>query len=693
VSLTKSPVTRRKQTPAQRARQRRDPAVGLPTQPPRAERDLGALNLSLPQGNYLIGPRLMPIGTREDTMEGASQVTLTANDPDGGIVRLLGTDAQRLSDGVRIDLDGIVYVLTAVQAAGDLSLTLVFEDEVAWRLRRYSRYLSADRASTTRAEFILSLVDEASRSPSLPMRAFIPELTDRQPILIPKVAKASAASGITRTTKTRNLLPAKKTATRRSPAATVRAGHPGRSQGTGVVSVKVKGAKATAAQVQVIGGALAAAKALGASRRVMIAVVMCMTVESDCLILLHGDNVRNDTIGAFQQGPEFIAPANVKDIAKATAAFLLGGDANVGGTDHSKKGWKQIAGSVASAPGDLGATIARVQIGPPGSAYNAYLTEATSTVDTFLGGSAVFSGATAAGAGSSVPVPYLFERGTRDGSTRKNSWDCSGDLAAEVRFRRWACLNTLNFVSDDELIAAAPSLQITGDEPWLLAPPTWDWGAARINATVTLRVLSDRWGVLPGAVVYLSGQGAVDGRYLVLSVRDDLYSPESEIVLTRPIEKAAEPPQQTTTTGGGGGLTGTAGSGTADAYFAAAKAISDAHGPYLYGGGHGPNLQGLTATSNGGLDCSSSTCLALFNAGLFKGSHAIVSGDFGQWGQPGEGQTFTIWYSGGHVYTKFKGQYAGYEFNTGGHSGDRGPRLLKQSRPTAGMLPRHYPGL
>jgi hypothetical protein len=70
-----------------------------------------------------------------------------------------------------------------------------------------------------------------------------------------------------------------------------------------------------------------------------------------------------------------------------------------------------------------------------------------------------------------------------------------------------------------------------------------------------------------------------------------------------------------------------------------------------------------------------------------------VSGDFGQWGQPGEGQTFTIWYSGGHVYTKFKGQYAGYEFNTGGHSGDRGPRLLKQSRPTAGMLPRHYPGL
>jgi hypothetical protein len=178
VSLTKSPVTRRKQTPAQRARQRRDPAVGLPTQPPRAERDLGALNLSLPQGNYLIGPRLMPIGTREDTMEGASQVTLTANDPDGGIVRLLGTDAQRLSDGVRIDLDGIVYVLTAVQAAGDLSLTLVFEDEVAWRLRRYSRYLSADRASTS--DRMNSAIASRSSSRRSPRRRPRPESPGRR---------------------------------------------------------------------------------------------------------------------------------------------------------------------------------------------------------------------------------------------------------------------------------------------------------------------------------------------------------------------------------------------------------------------------------------------------------------------------------------------------------------------------------
>jgi murein DD-endopeptidase MepM/ murein hydrolase activator NlpD len=618
-----------KQTPAQLARQRRDPAVGLPPQPPKTERDLDNLNLRLPQGNYLLGPRLLPQGAREDTMEGASQVTLTANDPDGAIVKLLGSDAQRLSDGVRVELDGISYVLSGVQASEDLSLSMTFEDEVAWRLRRYSKYLSKDRASTTRAEFVKLMVDEASRPPSLPMRAFIPELTDKQPVLTPK-GSAPASSGS-------DLLPAKRTSTSKSPAALVKAGQPARAQGTGVVSIKVKRKPAKALQIKVINDALNAAKALGASRRVMIAVVMCVTQESNAG--LDAGTTGNDDAGYFQQGREWISLANTKDAGAGAKAFLLGPDANVGGTGGTK-GWKQRHGSVKSAPGDLEAAIKAVQISVGG--YGQWEAEATATVDAYLGGSAVFSSSTTAGSGSTVPVPFLFERGTRDGSEHKNSWDTIGDLASEVRFRRWAALNTLYFVSDDELIAAAPSLQITGDEPWLLAPPAWEWGTARNNATLTVRVLSERWGVLPGAVVFVSGQGAIDGRYLVLSVRDDLYSPESEITLTRPIEKAAEPPQEAKTVDGTINVGGTLGATSTGAIVARAIPGSPVpgippHAPTHPTGG----LSGYPAYDY--LAPAGTPCVAPVSGTIFK----LSGKDPSLGGPPGGALGYSIYLEGG----------------------------------------------
>lgn len=176
-------------TPAARAKARRDPAVGLPTPPPRTERNLAGLHIRVAGVPYLIGPRLRKSGCELMlTMEGASELRLAVDDPDAALVAALSDEAMRLNDGVRVILDDITYVLRDVNASDDGGLDLLFEDEVAWRLRQFTRYMAKSRNRITRPGFIKLLVDEASRAPLAPMRAFIPELTDPT-VIAPAVAE------------------------------------------------------------------------------------------------------------------------------------------------------------------------------------------------------------------------------------------------------------------------------------------------------------------------------------------------------------------------------------------------------------------------------------------------------------------------------------------------------------------------
>jgi hypothetical protein len=98
--------------------------------------------------------------------------------------------------------------------------------------------------------------------------------------------------------------------------------------------------------------------------------------------------------------------------------------------------------------------------------------------------------------------------------------------------------------------------------------------------------------------------------------------------------------------------------------------------------------------SGQGLDCSSSSSLALKRAGLFSDNVAWVSGRFASsYGQPGPGQHFTVWANGGHVWIEFHGLGAAKRFDTSPHgSGGRGPRLRYTPRSTSGFVARHWPG-
>lgn len=482
--------------------------------------------------------------------------------------------------------------------------------------------------------------------------------------------------------------PPRKTSTK-TPAGNVRRGSPGRPSGLGDAAITVKGKRATAKQRTVLAAVLREAKDQNSSRRVMVATVMCVTQESNAGVDdLHGGGT--DDIGPFNQGREWISVTASKSPAKATRAFLLGGAADVGGTEHSKKGWKQHFGSLKNAPGGLAQLIHQVQGNARASDYAPWEAEATKTVQAFMGGAL---GATGTG-GRTYTSQYLYERGTRDGE-RESSWDCSAKLAEEVNARRWAALNTLNYATEDELAAAAPSLQIDGDEEWLLGRPSWQWAVDRPIADLTYRVLSERWGILPGAVVIVANQGAFDGRYLVLSVTDDLFSPESDVVLRRPIEALLEPRSETRTSDAATGddVPGATQDGDlATRLRQACQHISDQHRAYFYGGGHGPALGSIGPGL--ALDCSSSCSLALFRVDAFgKRTTAIVSGEFASsYGKPGKGEKWTVWANGEHVWIEFA-DGARFDTSPQGDDSGSGPRLrLKKRSDQSRFTPRHLAG-
>ncbi|HEY3019592.1 MAG TPA: hypothetical protein VGJ32_05330 [Solirubrobacteraceae bacterium] len=177
-------------TPAARARARRDPALAQP--PPRP---VGSRTSSIRNLHLRVAGRTYPIGANvegdtpwEMTLEGAATVTIPLRSPDESLLDVLADEALLQEQGVRLAVDDVVYVLVSV-AGDDTGLyTLVFEDEVAWRLRQFTRFLARSRKTHTRALFIQGMVDEASRKPLAPMRSFVPELGDRQRILSPKAS-------------------------------------------------------------------------------------------------------------------------------------------------------------------------------------------------------------------------------------------------------------------------------------------------------------------------------------------------------------------------------------------------------------------------------------------------------------------------------------------------------------------------
>lgn len=148
--------------------------------PPARDFDVGALRLQ----NKQLSARLaasITAGTLATTIQGASTLTLTVSDWSHGLLR-----SEILRTGPTLTFDGINFTLVKIASADDATLTLTFEELAVNLLRQYSSPKKANRANTTRAQFVRSMVQEVKEA-VIPFEC--PEVNVRQPIL--------AAAGVT----------------------------------------------------------------------------------------------------------------------------------------------------------------------------------------------------------------------------------------------------------------------------------------------------------------------------------------------------------------------------------------------------------------------------------------------------------------------------------------------------------------
>jgi hypothetical protein len=109
----------------------------------------------------------------QDTLEGASTVTIAVRDPGHGLLR-----SNLVKTRSTLTLDRVQYRLVKVARRGN-ELTLTFEETGVNNLRQYDGPRKANRDTTTRAQFVDSLVREP-RDYRIPFRC--PELKVAQPI-------------------------------------------------------------------------------------------------------------------------------------------------------------------------------------------------------------------------------------------------------------------------------------------------------------------------------------------------------------------------------------------------------------------------------------------------------------------------------------------------------------------------------
>ena len=144
--------------------------------PPQRDLEIGQLNLRGERGEVANLLRAVTSAELQTTIEGASTLTLKIRDHSRKLLRSVLSRTRSA-----LTLDGVPYVLVKVARDGN-ELTYVFEDLAVNLLRRYSKPRKANRANTTRAQFIRGLVLEPNEA-QIPF--VCPELNERQPTLKP----------------------------------------------------------------------------------------------------------------------------------------------------------------------------------------------------------------------------------------------------------------------------------------------------------------------------------------------------------------------------------------------------------------------------------------------------------------------------------------------------------------------------
>jgi hypothetical protein len=605
----------------------------------------GALNI----GGSVTGAEL------ELTIEGASTLTLTVEDPELALLqsKLLtrwtwGTDDRDETTWVRkgraVDVrlvDDVWFRLVKVSKAGT-TLTLTFEDRIVTYLRRHFGPLKASRADDTRAEFILAMVRRVQALP-VPFLFYCPKLHTRQPIakqtqkLATDTKKAKAKKGL---------------------------------DGDGYT---IKGQPATDSQKALMERALDVADSLNAPARATLALLVAIVQESTAQNLSGGDR---DSRGPLQVRDSTAGPMGIsnRDPEACFHAFLTRGFWGKGGAIS-------LARKNPGQPADWVAQQTQGSAYP--DAYRPWLDECRKYLSNYQGGGGTPDGET-------YTAPYEYAQ-----AEDEDAWTAAKRLADEVAWRFFVRQGNLWYISDEDLFRQRAAMTLRERENGV---DVMDWDldidAADLVASIRVEVrMENGWKAWPGEVAIVEGQGPADGRYLVSTVRRDLLDVTNrvEVTLSKPVPAKLEPAPEEKTRAADDAEGGSDGA-KHDAVYKAAMHIDSQNRSYVYGGGHGKPLDQIGPSE--GLDCSSSTSLALKRGGLFDGDMALVSGAFARaYGEPGKGKYMTVWASDEHVFIEFTDRMH-KRFDTSPYgTGPSGPHVREWgSRSTAGFTPRHWPG-
>lgn len=606
------------------------------------------------------------------TIEGASTLTVKVADFSR---QLLQSELTRTRSVAVVD--NVSYTLVKVSREAD-DLVLTFEETAINLLRRYSKPRKANRANTTRAQFIQALVQEPTEA-TIPFRC--PELNEKQKALAPDLSGGSGASSLR---------------VMRARAVRAAAAAPSSGPSQAVLSqLTVKHARANAEQLKY--GALVVAMTVkrGGDRISASGAVATSIQESGLMNLQGGDR---DSAGLFQQRPSVGAwgtYAQVTDPEHAITAFL---DQYLG---YRAKGHDWLDASNLTQR----SAYPRAPLPWYGEGKNFFYAFHGSSPDS---GSFQASGTDTATTTKQVTrvLPYEFSRGSAD--ARETSWQCITRLAGEVQWRFFARGGEVWYVSDAWLAGQNPVAKLT-EQTLGVVSLTFDWETRRESTEATLTVLTRRYALLPGDLVEIKQEGAGSGAWLVSAVNRVFGTQQAQVTLTRkrPALPEPAPPTQTQTItvagrsqptsssglGQSGALTGASDAPeSAQRCYEAAQAISDKNYPYVWGGGHSRAGQ----TSGGGYDCSGSVSAAIAQAGgmgLTYGGAPMVSGSFMSWGAAGPGKFFSVYCSSEHVWIRWNGIGRAWRFDTSPwQCGHLGPQMRYCGRSTATFAVRHWPG-
>ncbi len=426
------------------------------------------------------------------TIDGASTLDVTVGDGDRRLLK-----GPYLTNGARMaiprsDQAGYweTFALVKVSKSGD-QLTLTFEDETIWRLRKYDARIKASRDTMTRAQFAYQLCREAR-----PVVPFIsPEILDKQPIATNQRNQRLQADTLNVTQDQYGFAPN--------------------------ATIQVKKVNATAEQKSNIARVLAVGVKRKVSKSILIAAIMTITQESSALNLNYGDR---DSVGLFQQRPSQ-GWKGLRDIERAAGEFY----------DHAIPVFKQNPSQA------LSKLCQAVQRSAYPDAYAKWESEARATVNAYLGTNAQGYRGDVDRVRNERYATYEFMRGDPDNpGKREDSWTCITRLANEVKWRAFSFRGTVYFISDDELMSRRPVATLSEFDAGVYGLD-FDFDAGQKASDVTLTVMSERWAIPPGSVITLKDIGPANGNWLVSTVSRSLFSQLTTIQLIKPEPKLPEP--------------------------------------------------------------------------------------------------------------------------------------------------------